>query len=317
MKASLSTPPNQYDMTLHKINQIPDSYRHFTIPHHDVKSLYGIDDAALNELKQRGLKHRNNHYDRYDLGNIALYHSFFSIQKMAMRSWSGTLKRSENQETLKAHIQYVVEEKTLKPGDTISLLLPNKGKTSLPFQGNSNLISLDYIQKPISYKFTDIYQSLLLEIDTYNFFMLPEEVRWNPDFIEEHKICECGGASKKLLQMARALNIKTRHQFGILLAKPYSTCHYWVEFKIEGQWLAADPLLLKILKRITGLKPDIWTYNTSPNALFIPLLEIDRYNPSTGAPILKQFQENEMVVNPITIHAGKELSSTLCTDFIG
>jgi hypothetical protein len=101
-------------------------------------------------------------------------------------------------------------------------------------------------------------RELLAELDAIDFFILPEAIRWDTEFMFSAKIADCGGATDWLVDEGRRRGLQARFAFGLLTAKPYSTPHCWPEFGVDGLWVPLDPLLLGAMRSWAGLDPAAW-----------------------------------------------------------
>ncbi|HEX7633887.1 MAG TPA: transglutaminase domain-containing protein, partial [Noviherbaspirillum sp.] len=156
-------------------------------------------------------------------------------------------------------------------------------------------------------------RDLLDEFSCHRFFMLPEDCRWDMDFIDRNQICECGGASKRMFFRAQEQGIEARQCFGLLLAAPFSTGHYWTEFKIDGEWTPFDPLLLGLLHATSRLDQQAWPTHRSNSAALHRLCVIDSYD-ANGVPELDNYIDEPYVSNPLVIMDGQVLAVSLPTE---
>ena len=133
------------------------------------------------------------------------------------------------------------------------------------------------------------------------------------DFIDRNQICECGGASKRMFFRAQEQGIEARQCFGLLLAAPFSTGHYWTEFKIDGEWTPFDPLLLGLLHATSRLDQQAWPTHRSNSAALHRLCVIDSYD-ANGVPELDNYIDEPYVSNPLVIMDGQVLAVSLPTE---
>jgi hypothetical protein len=280
------------------IAAVPDNGRRFDISPDLARRQYGIDGALLEQLQSCGLPMRQRDgalfFDLYDLANASLHLGLSSIQRMAMRTWGRTLQKSDESETLQANIKF------------------------LPAAASPTDPPLHELQVPLSSNTvhaTGVIRSLLDQFREYRFYMLPEVCRWDMGFIEAHRVCECGGASTLLAIRAKAMGIEARQCFGLLIAEPFSTGHYWTELRIDGQWIAFDPLLLQLLHAVTRLDPDKWPIHRSNAVALHMLCVIDAYD-DTGAPVLHGFEDQPGIAQPVVVMDGQTLVVSLPTTFI-
>lgn len=279
------------------IKAVPDNGRRFDVSAELATRQYGMSSALLEQLQGYGLPMRERDgalfFDPYDLANTSLHLGLSSIQRMAMRTWAMTLMKCDESATLQANIKF----------------LPASAS-----QADAPLLELRLPLRPDRVHAAGTILALIEEFRQYRFFMLPEVCRWNMDFIVANRICECGGASALLTRRARAINIEARQCFGLLIAEPFSTGHYWAEFKIDGQWIAFDPLLLQLLHAVTRLSPDNWPIHRSNAVALHRLCVIEAYSDS-GAPLLDGFEDQSGISQPVVVMDGQTLVVSLPTKF--
>ncbi len=312
---------NDLKSFIQRLKQIPDKYRKFTINAEGAKRSYSLKPDLLNQFVCLGLPKSENVseivYDEFDLNNISLHFKIPSLQRMAMRSWSSMLRRSEVAKRIPVEISIVPEKTDTLEKSLYKVLLPHKGRVEI--EGTPGEPIAEFVEKTASVfpEFPIEIKELIRDINDLDFFMLPEETRWDVDFIRETKMSECGGASKLLLLKAKEKKIQARQRFGLLMAQPYSTGHYWVEFLVEDTWVPADPLLLKVILMTTTLDAEKWTYDKSPGAVFLPLTTVNGYSSPYGQPILEYFEEEIHVVDPVLTRNNKDCPVSFPTRVMG
>lgn len=132
--------------------------------------------------------------------------------------------------------------------------------------------------------------------------------------MRDHRIAECGGFSKLIVEQAKAEGIEARHVFGLLASQPYGTGHYWAEFKVGDEWVAIDPLMIMLLQRHAGLPKDQWPLYRPLAGTLLPLSVIEGYD-SHGAPILVESTHKQFFKYPVVSFekTGFPLSITINT----
>ena len=267
---------------LESVNAVPDSERCFGVSADVATRQYGISLEVLDRLLVLGMavkRHDNElYFDAYDLANLSLHMGFSSIQRLAMRSWSKTLRVCEAKDDLTATIQI------------------------LPVEAPQSEFQVTLVLQDI--RATGAILHLLKGFAQFNFYMLPEACRWNVDFITINNICECGGASKLLTMRARDQGLEARQCFGLLVAEPFSTGHYWTEFLIDDKWVAFDPLLIGLLQMVTKLPASNWPTHRSNGFALNRLCVIEDYD-EAGAPILSALRGETGIVPLDMIMAGQ------------
>lgn len=281
---------------MEKVLLVPTPLRSFNADSDIASKHYGIDRNLLEELIGLGLPFKESGgqalYSSFDLSNISLHLGLPSIQRLAMRMWARTLQVSAG------HPPTIAIVSVFPIGASTDTATPLRILT-VPL--HDRIIFAHGMLKDFIDEWAD-----------YQFYMLPEECRWDIDFIERSRICECGGASKRMLFQARGRGIEARQCFGLLLAAPFSTGHYWTELNLDGEWVAFDPLLLRVLRESCGLDSQAWPSHRSSSAVLHRLCVIDRYDVN-GAPILDRFVDQPYVSNPLVIMDNQVLVVSLPT----
>lgn len=293
----MSIDPERIRRVLATVRKVPDDYRRFGSGVDIAEKRYGIAGELLGELISQGLPLRGRGdgacFDPLDLANVSLHLGLPSIQRLAMRSWARTLRLAEGREETEATVRVLPLTATAADsGPPLAIIHVPLSKRWVEGQGR--------------------IRELLEELARFEFFMLPEGCRWDLDFIVRYGICECGGASKLLLERARQNNLRARQCFGLLVAEPYSTGHYWTEFRLDDAWVAFDPLLLKLLHMTTHLTPQAWPAHRSTNIAVHRYCVIDGYD-AVGAPQLGVYEDEARSGNSLTIMEGQSLTVSLPT----
>lgn len=258
---------------LQSIKAVPDDGRRFVVTANVASRQYGFSAEVVEQLLELGMpvlrQDSELYFDAYDLANVSLHMGFSSIQRLAMRTWTKTLKMCEQGVRTTATIDVVLADEP--PSQFQLIMVPQDIRAIGPIL------------------------SLLEEFGQLRFFMLPEVCRWDIDFISTNKICECGGASKWLVTRALNQGLEARQCFGLLIAEPYSTGHYWTEFRIDGEWVAFDPVLIGLLQMVTRLTASDWPIHRSNNFALHRLCVIEDYD-AIGTPILSDSKDDSGIV---------------------
>lgn len=285
----------QTSTLLEVLNQMSDDYRNFSLEAKVASSRYGLRADLLQKLIKGGLSHRQRkdeiYLDAMDVSNISLHLQLPSIQRLAMRSWAQTFKRVDAASCIKADIAIhpISAARDTKPLELVHITLNSSAPPPPPEA-----------------------VPLFEDISRFSFFMLPDRYRWDMDFISTHRICECGGGSKLLYIQAREMGLAARHCFGILVAEPFSTGHYWIELLIADEWVPFDPVLIALLQAVANLPAATWPYLRSTRVAFHRLCIIDSYDES-GAPLLKDHADVPGNANPAIVMDGQTMLVTLPT----
>jgi len=262
-----------------RLRQIPDDLRRFTVDERTALTSHRVDRTTLDTLVSAGLPYvgtgRDRLFDEYDIGNTALHLGLASVQRRAMRSWSGALRARDDDPG--APVAVEVRAFCPAPGHsgacTFDVLLPG-GRRAMSPQTPGDVLTV--VRPPPSARpavFPAEVRDLLSELASVEFFLLPEAIRWDLDFLWRTRMADCGGATAQLVEEGARRGLETRFAFGLLVAKPYSTPHCWAEFRVDGRWTAADPLLIRALTTWAGLDPAAWPPHRSPGGVMLRLTD--------------------------------------------
>lgn len=262
-----------------KIRQIPSQVRRFTVTAAEARSRHQIDADLLNVLITEGLPvagaGASRLFDDYDLGNVALHLGLMSFRRMAIRSWASALRRTSQGDVAASRVSFVA--KCPVPGHpgpcTFDLLVPYGRRLAWvgPGDGSLPLAVTDFAVTDTWPEPGPRLRELLAELDAIDFFILPEAIRWDTEFMFSAKIADCGGATDWLVDEGRRRGLQARFAFGLLTAKPYSTPHCWPEFCLDGLWVPLDPLVLGAMRSWAGLDPAAWPSHRSTGSVVTQL----------------------------------------------
>jgi hypothetical protein len=254
-----------------KFHRIPDEVRRFTVTTAAARSRHRIDPGLLQALLDAGMPSvgtgSSRLFDDYDLGNAALHLGLMSIRRMAARSWAYALRQNSQRGRSAARVGFA--PRCPVPGHPglcpFGLLRPGGRRRIVPGTGNGTdvLSHLDVELRGSWPVVGPAVRSLVEEIADVEFFILPEAIRWDPQFMLSARIADCG-AAKWLAHEARRRGLAARFSFGLLVTSPYSTPHCWAEFKTDGIWVPVDPLLLKTIEPVNRSQ---WPLHRSTGAI--------------------------------------------------
>lgn len=301
---------------LGRIAAIPTELRSFAVPRRQAGRLYGLDDALLDAMERAGLSRRvgdDRHYDGYDCANLSLHLRLPSVQRMAMRSWAATLRHAQSVPALAYRLDIALEPGLATPSGPLEVMVPEGGRRSLVADDSGVLHTVQGVN-PCHYPpFPAEVAALLDEVAAIDFFMLSERLRWDVEAIAANRFAECGGCAKWLKTEADRRALPARQFFGLLLAKPYSTPHFWTAFEIDGRWIPADPLLIKLLRQTANLSPADWPLHRSPGAAFLPLAAVLGFRADDGRPVIEHVDPALDVINPLALRGDREVAVSLPT----
>ncbi len=84
------------------------------------------------------------------------------------------------------------------------------------------------------------------------------------------KIGDCLGIAVYLAEQGSRRGLSMRVVFGLVVAPPYSTPHFWAEVRVDQRWVPVDPGLIQGLVSWGILAPG-WPIHRSPGAMLSTL----------------------------------------------
>jgi hypothetical protein len=260
-----------------KLGQIPDTARRFGVTPELALARFRIDAELLDSCAQAGLPHVRDGdvplFDDYDLTNLSLYLRLRSPQRAAMRYWAAVLTRPAGE---RRQYQLDLLPRCPVPGHLgeceflcclpvdRELLIrgPGDGTTVLA----STTVTLENDWPPLPAALAEV----IGEIGDVEFFRLPDGIKWDLDFMRAAKIGDCLGIARYLAEQGARRGLRTRMVFGLIVAPPFSTPHFWAEVAVDGRWVPADPGLIRFMVS-TRLLPAGWPADRSPGAFLTAL----------------------------------------------
>jgi|GEM_PF-6009867 len=276
---------------VHNLAKVDDRHRRFSVAAAQAV-LYGFAADELPALEAIGLAARQQGeercFDPDDLYNLSLHLRLPSLHKLAMRGWAAAFRHSERDR--RVELVYTLDEKT-PPRGPIQVLIGDQRQCSLEAAAGGDFYRQCLVIPGRRLLLPSPFRELVEEVCAdMQFYMLHDGIRWDLDFMRRHRLAECGGFSKLLVEQAQARGLAARQVFGLLLSSPYATGHYWAELQICGEWVAVDPLMIRLLSEQAGLCRDLWPLHRSPLGALLRLSVVDAYD-QDGAPCLGCFDD--------------------------
>lgn len=289
---------------LERLQQIPDKCREFYVDEAGAFSGYRFQTNALDLLIQNGLPHRRkeqqNFFNHLDLITLGFYLRIPNRTNLLFRSWGGALKKIKGNRAVAANMAIIpLLDDDPETIHEFNVLKPEIGRMYL--SGKSNLLLYQStINRPhLRFEFSSELTEIIDKVLELDFYMLPEAVRWDLDFVLDTKMADCGGASKYCYELLKAQGYEARHCFGVVLAEPFASGRYFTEVRLNDQWIAIDPHLIKLLRNLGSLKTDDWPMKQSPGAILLPMDEVITYRSQHGTPVFKHLKVEPYILNPI------------------
>ncbi|MFD5916072.1 transglutaminase domain-containing protein [Kitasatospora sp. NPDC058201] len=270
--------PAALDELVRRLRQVPDRQRRFAVTATGARRLHRIRPELLAALTTAGVPYvgegGDRLYDGYDLGNTALHLGLVSVQSRSMRSWAKALETAAPAGPEGSGRGYRVEvvagcPAPGHPGRCGYGVLTAAGRRRAE-GGPVDARLAGLLVRPVASwpELPSNIRELLAEVEGIGFFLLPEAVRWDQEFMWHTRMADCGGAAAWLVSEGERRGMRTRFSFGLLVAQPYSTPHCWAEFLVDGVWVPVDPLLVRALNDWGGLDARSFPPDGRPGALF-------------------------------------------------
>lgn len=249
-----------------RVRQVPMRWRRFTVAARVARTRHRIGPELADLLVAEGLPYvgrgEDRLFDDYDLGNLAMHLGLLSVRRMTMRSWASALRRNSAQPHSELRVGVVPRCPVAPhPGACSFQLLREGGRREVCVAGPENTEPVAHFDVRLPGQWPELgagARELVDELADLDFFLLPESIRWDSDFMARTRMADCGGAADWLAREGRRRGLPVRFAFGLLVVKPYSAPHCWAEFQTDGIWVPQDPLLLAAMRAWAGLDPVEW-----------------------------------------------------------
>lgn len=277
-----------------RLRLIPDERRDFAVGPAQAEREFGVDPRLAAELVAQGLPHADGEdgllLATTDLHYLGLRLGCATIYQGVLRRWAATLTELGARERTPVEIRCTAYaapgtnvEVVVAPGRRMSTRAGDRPAT-LRFKAE---LSGDWPALP------PVLDELLAELSALDFCWIPESMQTDLAFVARTRLSNCAAAAYTLVAQAPALGVEARMAYGLLLAPPYSTPHYWAEVRTgDDTWTPADPLLTGLLARFAGLDATAWPPTRSPGAILLALAEPETplvVDAASGAPVQATF----------------------------
>lgn len=277
MTGTATAPAVDLATVVDRLRRIPLWARRFSVGPEPAAAVYRVDAELAERLVAAGLPHvragERLLFDDYDLTNLSLYLRLRSPQRAAMRYWAGVLTRPEG-EARTYSLEYLVTCPTpghpgpceflcCTPGDG-ELLVRRDGDSDAPLATMPVPLRNDWPRLP------DPLVELIGELSGVSFYRLPDAIKWDTGFMLREGIGDCLGIARYLTERGRTRGLRMRAVFGLIVAPPYATPHFWAEVAVGDRWVPADPGLVQGMTSWGLLAPG-WPADRSPGAFLAPL----------------------------------------------
>lgn len=267
--------PPAVDGWIERLRLIPDGERDFSIDLRAAAATFSIDEPLARELAARGLpcgwQEREPRFCLTDLHYVGLRMGRATTHRTAMRLWTSALTDAAARDRVYVEVRCSPYG---RPGLDVEVLVP-PGRWEAATIGPNRLATSFAVQRPGRWPpFDPRLRELLREVGALDFCLMPGSLYGAADFARETGMADCGSAAVLLAQECVKLGVEARASFGLLLARPYATPHHWTDIRArDGQWVAADPLLLALLAEHTELDAAGWPPDRSPGSVLVRVAE--------------------------------------------
>ena len=279
---------------IERLRLIPDERRDFAVGAVQAEREFGVDPALAAELVARGVPHVDGEEGLLlattDLHYLGLRLGCAKIYQGVLQRWAATLTELGERAHTPVEIRCTA---FAEPGTEVVAIAPAGRRigtragdrpATLRFEAE---LSGDWPELPVA------LHSLLADLAALDFCWIPESMQTDLAFVARTRLSNCAAAAYTLVAQAPALGVEARMAYGLLLAPPYSTPHYWAEVRTgEDHWTPADPLLAGLLARFAGLDAAAWPPTRSPGAILLPLADPETplvVDAASGAPVQATF----------------------------
>jgi len=267
--AAIRTPQQAVEMVL----LVPDEHREFDQSTDRTRRYHGIGEPLLTELIDLGLPYRGKGdgrvFDRLDLENIGLALGLSCPRRSAMRWWSRsfvTAPWARFEVDLPTGTGWTTHHR-----DVTAVRVTDAGQTA-----SIRLNASEFLFGPP-------YADLLEYMRDAEFHLLPRSLSSDLGFFRETRLANCGLSALYLSETAHESGLHARAAHGFLVAAPFSIEHAWINLQVDGNWIAADPLLLQACAKWGVCDPVRWPLNRSPRGF---LWQVDETLGNLSSPLM-------------------------------
>jgi hypothetical protein len=245
------------EQAVERVRLVPDAHRTYTESVERARRYHGIADSLLRQLLDLGLPHRGMagdlRLDRLDLENIGLMLMLSCPRRSAMRWWSESFVTAP---WLTFEVELSADVTWISDNPQVTDVRPAEvGHTATVRLPGAKVL------------FDSPYAELLEHLRTAEFHLIPQSLAGDIGFFRETGLANCSLGSLYLEKVAREMGLRVTVASGLILAAPFSIGHAWVSVLVDGEWLAADPLLLRSCATWGICDPAEWPLNRSPQAV--------------------------------------------------
>ncbi|MEU0383199.1 transglutaminase domain-containing protein [Streptomyces chartreusis] len=242
---------------LDRLGRIPSQRRDFRIGEREALSRYGLAPTLLHPLLELGFPARTEDgaysYDAADLVNLSLQLRRGALSRALTRFWPRALSALTGPGPAGYRVGHQAAcPEPDRPGHNaceFTVLTPEGERTVQrpvradpgPVLETELWLRTDWPDLPPP------MAGVVAEVADLEFMWLPRSLRWDTAFMRRTGLADCMGVSRLLVEEARARGLPARTAYGLVVAPPYATHHYWAEAGVGGDWVPLDPLMIKAM----------------------------------------------------------------------
>jgi hypothetical protein len=256
--------------SVEKINRVPDRYRRYTESRDVASRLYRIDPDLLAQLLDLGLPSKGSgadlRLDPLDLRNLAISLRRKVSWFVVMRWWSAALELARTNTSRVYQLGVCSRCGDCAGGDCTVDAAPELVAAADAVEPAADA-EVDFTAtvrlEGSAAEFPPHIADILHLADPVEWHVVPSALATDVGFLRTTGLSDCRAIARYLCDEGRRRGLHTRISFGLLMTVPFANRHQWVEFKVDGAWLPADPLLLNSMARWGYLDPAVWPPTTS------------------------------------------------------
>lgn len=266
---------------IRRIDAIPMHLRRFSETRQSAMRTHGIPADLLDTLMERGLPHVGSgataQYDPNDLANVSAGLGLPSGWAIGQRTWPMALEMLVS--GVGTTYDLTVEPRCPRPGHEgpcdFEILLRDGGEEAEPTAAATGRLTGPRrlrVQTTPGAPIADASIAAVLScLDEVSYLQLPEELDGDMEFFDRTGLASCVSAAAAVSRYAKTVGVATRQSYGLVILPPFAGQHCWVEFKMDGRWVAFDPHLVRFLEESGILRAGWWPRVRSVGGLLLRL----------------------------------------------
>jgi Transglutaminase-like superfamily len=226
---------------------------------------FGFSGRDLDTLARAGLPHRRmngEHWFRWgDLHYLGLRLGTAKPYLSGIRRWAKTFAQLSRVPGTDIAIDYIPKASRANPHGVLGTVrLPGGRRRTLALRSGAVGVTIRARQHGV-WPDPDPHLAAILErFAELQLYVIPESLRDSAAQMMELGLSDCETVAQLAVVACTRERYEARSAYGLLLSFPFSVTHSWAEVRIEGRWMAFDPLTAMAMRefapddapRITG-----------------------------------------------------------------